>query len=90
LFFSKHILVKYYGFEACKYYFNNLVNLVFVVENRHSYIELHIDVTYRFVETIIIIVVINKDANAERENREDKDEILSVDRADISANYILN
>jgi len=75
---STHTLVKYHEFRACKYYFNNLVNLVFIVGNKYSYIELHVNVTCRFIKTIIIIMIINKDANIERKDKESEDKILSI------------
>ncbi len=88
---STHTLVKYHEFRACKYYFNNLVNLVFIVDNKYNYIELYINVTCRLVKIIIIIIIIiNEDANVKRKDKENKDEILLINRIDRSVNYTLD
>ena len=88
---STHTLIKYHEFRTCKYYFNSLVNLVFIVGNKYSYIELYVNVICRLIKIIIIIIIIiNEDANIERKDKENEDEILLMNRIDISANYTLD
>jgi len=74
-----YTLVKYYKFRAYKYYFSNLVNLFFIINNKYNYIKLYINIIYKFVKIIIIIIIINKDTNAKRENKENKNKILLID-----------
>jgi len=40
---------------------------------------LYIDVIYRLIKIIIIIIIIDKDTIAKREDKENKDKILSID-----------
>lgn len=41
-------------------------------------LELHVNVTYKLIKTIIIIIKINKDKNVERKDKENKDKILLI------------
>ncbi len=40
---------------------------------------MYIDVIYRLIKIIIIIIIIDKDTIAKREDKENKDKILSID-----------
>lgn len=72
-------MIKYYIFKAYKYYFNNLVNLVFIINYKYYYIKLYINVIYKLIETIIVIIKINKDTNIKREDKKSKNKILLID-----------
>jgi len=87
---SIYILVKYYKFQACKSYFNNLVKFVFIVNNKYNYIKVYIDIIYKYIKTIIIIVIINKDTTIKEKDKKNKNKILSINRVNININYILN
>jgi len=72
-------LIKCYIFKAYKYYFNNLVNLVFTINYKYNYIKLYINIIYKLIETIIVIIKINKDTNIKREDKKSKNKILLID-----------
>jgi len=57
-------------FEVYNNYLDNVVTIVFEVDDNVNYIELHINNAYRLVETIIIIIIIDRDVDVKREDKE--------------------
>ena len=51
---------------------------IFEIDNNINYIKLYNNNVFRLVKTIIIILIIDKDPNAKREDREEEETIIDA------------